>query len=586
MASENKKTRKDTRENLSKSLTQIPLIPTTEKKTDVKSPEQQILFDKNAAKKSSTGHSTLYELSESTAFDASAPLYMQINANNIFRYFASALISPRYSDSSNFADIQSINPNVITLANGFIGNVQERTVLIELELNASETGQLTIDNGVAFFEKPLPISRVKRILVSHKEITAEIISTAAVGDGGIIPEKLFSVFLPKHLLFPAPGVNVNEKNTPDQNLLFDKILGALAYLKNYSILLAHKNSTVKTLTDHFLTAVKMLNQNYSWKVENERVGNFYRILFGMNSVDQPPLQWLVKRMLKAENFTDNDVFAFADLMATSQEDFFNEARDLFNSLIKSLERKTAIREIPQLKNNEKFYLYLFAVLRQYGNINTEDKSISRADLPELVFSGYGEYTFACLGFFYGYTELRNYEERLKLKDPIFDQVFVREKRLPLKFTLDTALELSLIESVYQYVFNEQTDISISDYRGYPQMNVELIRRPQNIEGRYTFDGSVSYGRAIVRLTRKNSYDRLEQLLQHIHTIPAISVIGARCYRSKLPVQSLPLTEIGKVEWKSLLFFKKEDLLQAVKNGVLVSDEVIEDVMFGLTVKEL
>ncbi|WP_307290131.1 hypothetical protein [Pedobacter agri] len=545
-----------------------------------------MLFDKANLKKNSVEESITYELIEWKSFDATVPVYFQIHANNIYSYFSSALISPRYEENSSFADIQSANPCRLTLSNGFVGSVQERTILLQLELNSDEVASLEISGGVAMFDKPLPISRVKGILVAQRELVYEIVSTAAVGDGGIIPERLFGYFKGKHFLLPLPAANVKSEDAPQSILLFDKILGALTFLKNYSILLGNRTSSIKTLPDHFLVATKVLNQNYSWKVEDDRISNFFKILFGMNANDQPQLQWLVKRMLKSENFTDNDVFLFADFIASTKEEFYDEARDMFNGLMKSLERKNVIREIPQLKSNDKFYLYLFAILRQYGNINTEDKSISRADLPQLVFPGYGEYTFASLGFFYGYKNLRNYEDRLKLKDPVFEQLFVKDKRLPLKFSLDTAFELSLVEAVYQYVFNGKTRTIISDYRGFPQLSVELIRRPQNIEGRYVFDGMVVNGKAINKLIRKNGHDRLEQLLQHVQDIPAITVIGSRCYRNNLPIHSIAINQIGKVETKSVFFFKKEDLLTAVKSGVLQSDEVIEDVMFGFSVKEL
>lgn len=586
MASDNKKIRrKKTEGDTAKSSTSIPIIPTIDTKKEVKKTQQPLLFAKTAEKKDVALDFKALNLTKSQNFDPSMPIYLQINANNIYKYFATALISPLYEENSNFADVQSLNQTVITLSNGFIGTVQERTVLIELILHIAEVKLLDIKDGIAFFEKSLPISRIKNILVAHTGIASEIVNTSNVGDGGIIPEKLFSYFLPNHLIYTLPNIQFNEKPIPKANGLFDKILGAFAFLKNYNILTANKTNSAKTLPDHFLTAAKTLNKNYDWESNNDKASAFYKILFRMNVDEQPLLQWLVKRMIEGDNFTDNDVFTFADLIAKSRQDFFNDARDVFNSLMKSLERKNAIREIPQLKHSEKFYLYLFAVLRLYGNNNTEDKSISRADLPELVFPGYGEYTFSCLGYFYGYTNLRNYEDRLKLNDPVFHQLFIGDKRLPLKFSIDTALELSLIESVYEYVFNGYSDIKIPDYRVFPQINVELVRRPQNIEGKYNFEAIVAHGKAIYTLAKKSNIDRLDKLLQGIQTIPAISVLGAQCYRNKLILHSVPLFDIGKVEHKNVFYYKKEDILQAVRTGILKADEVIENAMFGLNSKE-
>jgi len=561
---------------------------TSSKNTEIKDKEQPVLFDKTTIKgKKRSEERTEYSFEVGTRFDPLLPIYIHIHANNIYRCFSSALISPQYSDIQNmFSDVQSVNPTVLLISNGFIARVEEKSVLLEVVLTEDELFELEVTNGVAVFRRPLPISRIRNILVENERVKKEVLNTSISADGGIIPESLFSFFRKKHELFNLPEVKPNVNGESSESRLFDKILGTFSFLANYNILMANRTNVIKTLPDHFLMGAKAINNKYKLVEENERVINFYKILFRMNLEDQPPLQWLVRRMLESSNFTDNDVLSFAEfIVKSSKPEFLTESRDILNSLMKSLERKKAIREIPQLKQSEKFYLYLFAVLRQYGNINTEDKSISRADLPNLLFPAYGEYTFACLGYFYGYKAQRNFEEKINLDDRLFSEIFGTEKRLNLKFKLNTTLDLSLIESVYQYSFNSNKDSEIGNYRGFPQINNELYRKPQYLNSQYSLDGTVFYGKAIYSLTKKSEIDQIEKLLQNIDIIPSISVFGAMCYRRGVKVESVTLRELQLKEPKYAYFFRKAEVLAAIRNGAIKPEEAIKDITFGLKERE-
>ncbi|MGO4875999.1 hypothetical protein ACEN2P_05335 [Pedobacter psychrotolerans] len=561
-------------------------------KTTIEAPEsvdsQSDLFEISQIKaKKIVEEKREYSFQAGASFDPFLPIYIQIHANNIFRLFSSALISPQSGENQNmFSDIQSVNPTVLLLSNGFIARIEEKTALLEVTLTEDELFQLEVSNGVAVYRRPLPISRVKGILVENERVKSDMLNTSITADGGIIPEPLFSFFKLDHTIYHLPEVKPTIQGEALETKLFDKILGTFSFLANYNVLMSNRTNMIKTLPDHFFLAAKAINNNYKISLESDRVLNFYKILFRMNNDDQPPLQWLVRRMFEGSNFIDNDVVSFVDFISkSSKPEFLNESRDILHALMKSLERKQAIRNIPQLKQSDKFYLYLFSILRQYGNLNTEDKSISRADLPNLLFPAYGEYTFACLGYFYGYKAQRNFEERINLNDPFFAEVFDTEKRLNLKFKLNTILDLSLIESVYQYAFNFKQEINFPDYSKYPQVSSELFRRPSYIAPKYTLEGSTFLGKAIYSITKKSDIDQIERFLQHVDIIPAISVFGARCYRRGVKVESVTLREVQLKEPKYNYYFNKTDVLSAIRTGIIKAEEALKDIIFGLEEKE-
>lgn len=588
MASDNKNTKRESTLRSNDKISKMDGSASKKTSTKSKDKEQAKLFDKTIIKRPRLiEEKPEYSFDVGSKFDPSLPIYIQIHANNIYRFFSSALISPQYGENENmFSDVQSVNSSVLILSNGFIARVEEKSVLLDVFLTEDELFELEITNGVAVFRRPLPISRIKEILVGNEQIKREILNTSLSADGGLIPECLFSFFKKNHEIFYLPEVKATLSVESPESKLFDKILGTFSFLSNYSILMANRMENVKTLPDHFFIAANAISTNYKLIDENERISNFYKILFKMNHENQPLLQWLVRRMFEGSNFTDSDVVAFAEvILKFSKKEFLTESKDILNSLMKSLERKNSIREIQHLKQPDKFYLYLFAILRQYGNINTEDKSISRADLPKLIHPAYGEYTFACLGYFYGYKAQRNFEEKISLNDKLFSEILETGKRLNIKFRLNTALDLSLIESVYQYAFNSKKDLEFFDYSKYPQITNELLKRPSYLSPQYNFDMSVFYGKAIYNISKKSEIDQIERLLQNIDIIPGISNFGARCYRKGLKVESITLRDIQVTEPKYAYFFRKVDILFAIQKGILKAEDVLKDIIFGLEEKE-
>ncbi|CAM3692568.1 hypothetical protein MUGA111182_03505 [Mucilaginibacter galii] len=525
------------------------------------------------------------------------PLYIQIAAENIYSVFSKALILPyAYLGDKVFPDVQSIYRNGLIISNGIIDPVSN-ILLLEIRLTKDEEARVQINDAVGIIDFPLPISRIKKIYTVSAAVKNEIYKTAIANDGGIIPEKLIEI-IPKSLkTVTLPKIVLAETTLElDSINLYDKVLGAFAYLGNYNLLLAKRTNILKTLSDHFLFALQALTKDNAFEIiVNERATNFYRQLFGVKAGESAIFSWLIERLISGENFHDEDVAKFANLLADNviNKDFLHEVRSTLTALNKSLERKTAIRNIPALNDSDKFYLYLFAILRQYGSLNSEDRSISRADLPDLIHLPYAEYTFACLGFFYGYTALRNYEERQVIEDEVF-QFFVNgEKRQAIKFKLEDKFDLNVIETIYQFTFNKQISKSPLDYLPNPCASQSLQRRlsNDNVNAGYSQSTIQVLDRFIYNIKRKTLTEQIDEKLAKLGSeIPGLfTEIGLFCHRKNLPWSFGNINALisnPKEMIKYFVSFKKVDLVEAINTGKIDSKEALKALTSGLDNNEL
>ena len=91
-------------------------------------------------------------------------------------------------------------------------------------------------------------------------------------------------------------------------------------------------------------------------------------------------------------------------------------------LRKSLERSKVYNEILKINSKLSLALYIFAYLRNYASFQNPEQA--RIDLAQVIPSKYDEYAFSALNFFFGYKQLRNFEDRLKLDEiNIFNKWF-------------------------------------------------------------------------------------------------------------------------------------------------------------------
>lgn len=534
---------------------------------------------------------------KSKSFDFRKAIYLQLHKGNIYTIFSSAIIAPaKHIKNRAFADSQSLNENFLIFANHNISDLDDTQVLLEINFKASEENILNTVNAVAFSQQPLPISRIKKIYTASDSVKKDIVQTALTADGGIIPEQLVQASFPKELA-QVEFINATTDTAKDYSSdlqRFDKILGAFSYLKNFSWLFVNKSDKLNVVPQHFFYMANAVSDFSDFKKQNnDRATLFYRQLFGIqNEIEKPFLKWIFTRLNSDRNFTDSDTkdFGSAFLATIQNKDFQSTAKRLLNDLTDSLKRKKAIQEIWQQQESDKSFLYLFSFLRNYGNASTEDKSTSRKDILEIITTDpfIGEYVFACLGYFYGYKLLRNFEEKININDKYISDFVELSRPLPLKFDLTTLFDYAIIESVYQLVFNGNPNTDNFQFIESSSIKRELIRRANNLPSEYTFTYEEILGKFNFMLKRKSAIDdAIEQLNKVAEFIPVVSELGVYLLRNGVSKSSISVFDLVShpEKWKFFVSFKREHIIEAMRGGKINPKELVQRIDISRQSKE-
>jgi hypothetical protein len=557
--------------------------------------EDEVLVDANILEETEKRNEDILE--NKIPFDLRKNIYLQLHMGNLYAIFSSGIIAPaKYIKDRAFADSQNLDESVLIMSNGIISALDESQVLLDINLTESEEKKLLTTNALALLNQPLPISRIKKIYLANEAVKKEIVQTALTVDGGIIPELLIQPSFPKELeqIYFTQAPNKIEKDYAADLKRYDRILGAFAYIKNYSWLLVNKTGELNILPQHFLYMANTISGLPAFKDYNdEKATSFYRKLFGLKSdTESPFLGWIFSRLNIDKNFTDKDIIAFGGsfLEAIQHSDFHAKAPRFLNDLTDSLKRKKVIKEIWQQQENEKSYLYLFSFLRNYGNLSAEDQSSARIDIPEIITTeaSIGEYIFASLGYFYGYERLRNFEHNIVIDDKYIAEFVNLKRPLPLKFDLSTLLDYAIIESVYQAVFNDNLNSDDVQFLESEIIQNETVRTETNLPSQYTFQSTQILGKFNFVVKRKSDLDDAIHKLNKIpEVIPVVSELGVYLWRNGVTKTGINILELilNHDKLRFVFSFRRDDIIDALHNGKINPVELARRIDIGQQYKE-
>ena len=367
-------------------------------------------------------------------------LFFPIQSSSLAHYYGSALIKPAKYFANKPHDIQDKYDEFLLFTNKF--GTTESDCCLEIVLTEDETKVLidVKDGWFLFDEKPLPITRVKKIYFSDKEkleitITNIRMSTAYVPDP-LVDLHRFDNNSSASIRVPSDCSGVNQ----DENIVkFDKYLGALALMKtagepymnyspNYIATLSLFNSLIKDQISLY---------NYS------TFKNSFQGIFTYSKGFEKVLPYL-------NNHIDEDV-----LYKIAREE---------NQEIKK-DKITRVIDINSISENS--WTYTIAVLNAYG-VGEEARRKRIDGLIQSHFSeikeGKAEGVALCYGYNRGYS--------------VFTKDYGTEQKVSYKYRLESQLDYYTIESVYQYVFNKGIVSSGFDYLDCwcPKQSVERPRR--------------------------------------------------------------------------------------------------------------
>lgn len=339
--------------------------------------------------------------------------YLPINSTSLAHYFGCACIKPSKYFNNKQEDLQD-KFNDFLLVTTYLGT-QQTDCCLELVFTEQEVGELIpLKNNFFLYEKPLPITRVRKIYFSSKErkeqtITNINMSTAFVPDE-LVEIKNFSDAQVNDLEKPQ-DIHIVPYN--EQLKRFNGFLGGfplmrlageeyMNYSENYFATLAFFNT--------------LIQQDLEYSKIN--IDTRYQGAFTGESGFQKIIPYL------------NKTIDEADISSIAHDE---------NQIIKK-DKITRIIDLDSLDKNT----YIVAVLNTYG-VGNESK---KKKIDELILSnfkseikvGKSEGIALCYGMNRGYSAFSN---RYSLGK--------NEKNV--KFQLNSQLDYYTIESLYQYIFN-------------------------------------------------------------------------------------------------------------------------------------
>jgi len=347
--------------------------------------------------------------------------FLPISSMSLAHYFGCACIKPSKYFNNKQEDLQDKFNEFLLITTHF--GTQQTDCCIELVITKQEAEDLIdVKNGWFLFEKPLPITRIKKIYFTNRErkeqtITNINMSTAYVPNNLIEVVKGFdnptidSIEKPKDIFFNAYAEKLKT---------FDRFLGGLALMR-----LAGEE--YMNYSENYFATLSFFNANIQKDLEYSKINidtRYQGVFTGKNGFDKI-IPYLSKTI------DENDVNSIAlEEKQTIQKDKITRIIDL-----SSLDKWT----------------YTIAVLNTYGSGNESKKK----KIDELILSnfksgikaGKSEGIALCYGFNRGYSVFSNKYNLGKIEKIV-------------KFQLNSQLDYYTIESLYQYTFNQTKSNSL------------------------------------------------------------------------------------------------------------------------------
>ena len=375
---------------------------------------------------------------------------LQIHRIKLIDYINCGLVLPDvYLGEDIENDVQSKNKNFLVLSDGYIKELDEYQILLELIFTDDEKKEFEIVDDVCYFDFPLPITRIKKVYVQNQEIKKHIEVQIQNGENGFLPKNLFSVFgsikpkLKQREYKPLQN-DVVIDDFEEQIRVFDKRMGMFAFMKNSEVYYCDDVSKIANYSErYFSTLSKLLEKPLDDKIFEElnilkQNEEFKKLLYSTAQIDK---EFIINESLKIED---------------------SELKSIFLEMISPTGTRKALKSLLEKKDIERYLIGLVYYFRQK---DSNKKDNFKIDIKNLIPYKVAEISLAVLGIYFGYTILRS-EEKIEIKDKYFKKLLKKDK-LNMKFTLENKLDYMTIETIYNYCFKDKIKGYEYEYLSYP-----------------------------------------------------------------------------------------------------------------------
>lgn len=338
--------------------------------------------------------------------------FLPINSANISQYFSRGIIIPSINIDGWINDIQSIFSNSIVLCSKQLTNETDCSLTIVFS-NDELNSIVTISENFFLFNKPLPISRIKSLNFRDEQQSKTTIYNIEKGDA-FVPKLVSIVNEPEiadNSELNSPKDFKHSEDWSEKIELYNRVLGGFS-------LMQIADFPNKAYPKNYFNSLSIINQE-------------------------------VKKQISDFSF-DEDYSTFLNISSKKSSIFSKISSDFVAKYAKKYEgfelpSKRGLIKLDEIDKNKNSYL--LAILATYGEDSGKLKKNSDF-ISSIINNNFNfinkEKVCLLFGINQGFSSFKN-------------QYNIQGVTVNTKFKLDSEVDYSIIESVYQYVFNNKSD---------------------------------------------------------------------------------------------------------------------------------
>jgi len=492
-------------------------------------------------RKSSSKQKTKYQ----SVLNGDSPLYLQLHIENLAAYLNCGLFYPVaweqdaiYKENREARpDILSKFPSYLAFSPGIITAFRDRDILLEIVLTPQEKEQLQVVGPCLLYPDALPISRIKQIIFPSEAAQTDYLASRAIFEDFFFPEKLITA-KPQSLSnnpLPTPSSELSASDNTAfllRGARFNKILGMFAFMKNAPLLRANYTRKIIDWDFSFLTALALIN----WNVPAISPTNIYIFRASLVSISETIpddtserrklLHDIIKHIYAGNDFDYS--WATSTLMkypslhqfAISFEELQAEGVTSFKSVINSFRKQDTRRDY----NLPLILLVLLGKFNNRDRAHTDKQAVRNYFIQEeAITESEASVCTAILGLYYGYRSMIREDRNLKLTDRFFLSLEPSINRI--KFQVDRFLDRFVIESVFQYAYNDRH--TIEDSFDYLRNKQEPYSSAPLTPTGYTSQPLVILGNSIINAEQSKWTSYVERLPMNVSlSHPVMNILSA------------------------------------------------------------
>ena len=490
---------------------------------------------------------------------------LQIHRIKLIDYINCGLIVPdRYLSDESEKDIQSRNKDFLVVCNGYLKELDEYQILLEIILTEDEKEKLHKVNDTYYFDFPLPVTRIKKVYVQKAEIKKHIQIQIQNSENGFLSEDLFDVYIKRNnLKFNQKQYHILDQiietnNFEDKIRYFDKRMGIFSFIKNNELYYCNETNNISNYSKHYFSIFSSL-------LKEPLSSNHFEQLDILNQNES------FKSLLYSQNQIDRE---FIEQEANKIEN--DQVKEIFLEILKPAGSRDVLFKLLEKNHLEYYLIGLVYYFRQKDNSNKKDNF--KIEISNLIPYEVSEISLTILGIYFGYKKVRS-SEKIEIQDDYFKEMFGEEFNM--KFTFKSKLDYIMVETIYNICFYGKDKKGYEyDYLPYPSKKHKVITTPKDKRFKTFYQTQIM-----------NQHFDVEQItIKKLSTLEVFThllgksdlIVENKQTKYLMPFVQYTFGDILKFNNKGQKYLKKDDLLEKLEStkDQKITNELIDVLNIG------